>query len=238
MGLPVQERFTLEEVATRWGTTVPYVEERVDALQFKYFIVKGEVMGGSTLIRHVYLDQTLWTQHYPAQPVVLTGDQKDLMIKQIQSLLTKQPEVPAFTEAAQRDIDRIRKGQHEEHTHHNIGPNEVANLCKRWTRPKEAVVIYIPRVALEAFEKKHGLLEEENTKISKKKEKSSAPDISEIDPKKWYSTHLAAPLLRVTQKHLQNNINNGKFVATKRGSRWEMQGSAILNYLEKKNSES
>ena len=253
MGLPEQERFTLEEVATRWGTSVPHVEEMVRTLKFKYIIVKGEIIGGSPHTRHLYFKQDLWTQYYLALPVVLPDDQKKLkdqkkqkklMIKQIQPSLAKLPKVPAFTEAAQREIDRIQKGEHEARTYHNIGPTEVAHLwqpspsSKQWERPKEAVVIYIPRVALEAFEKEHGLLEEENTKISKRKEKSSAPDLSEIDLKKWYPTRLAAQFLRVTQKHLQNNINNGLFVATKRGGRWEMQGRAIHNYLEKKNSES
>lgn len=59
MGLPDQELFTVQEVATRWGKSESYVEEQLRKREFKYVILECE-LAGSPLIRHLYFDKALW----------------------------------------------------------------------------------------------------------------------------------------------------------------------------------
>lgn len=128
-------------------------------------------------------------------------------------------------------------------TAYNIGPNEVANLWNpfpsqnEWKRPKDSVQVYIPRLAVEAFERKHGLQREANVHTEEKIDKDSIPDVSQIDPLKWYTTSRTARLLGVTQKHLQNRLIR-KLRAEKTGGRWRIQGQKIHEYRKEHSPDS
>jgi hypothetical protein len=245
MGLPAQEQFTLENVADRLSTSAPHVEEMVRTLKFKYIIVKGEMIGGSPLTRHLYFDRDLFRQHHPEQPVVLTKKEKDRLIAQIRSLNAKQPdrtENAVFTKAAEREIDRIQKDVHEECPYRHIGPNEVANLrpsSQPWERPQEEVVIYIPREVLEAFKQEHGLQNESNAEKAKKKDRRPAADLPTIKPEKEYDTYWVAKFLKVTQEHVQNKlIPKGKLKGRKLANgQWRVLGQEILDYIDQRRSD-
>lgn len=85
--------------------------------------------------------------------------------------------------------------------------------------------VYVPRSAVRAFEQKHGIAGERN-------DKSLIPDISEIQPEKWYATAQAARFLAVTHKYLQNELVY-KLSRKKVGKAWRVSGRAIREYLEK-----
>lgn len=72
MGLPELGRFTLEEVATRWGKPVSYVEEMARTLRFKYIIIEGENTSGSRQTWHIYFGRTLWPKKYGSKRTTLT----------------------------------------------------------------------------------------------------------------------------------------------------------------------
>ena len=91
MGLPPQKRFTLKNVADRWGTSVPHVEEMVRNRKFNPIIIEMQVLGGPPITRHVYFDQDLYLQYYPEPQVVLTEKKEERLIAQIRSSDAKQP---------------------------------------------------------------------------------------------------------------------------------------------------
>jgi hypothetical protein len=85
-----------------------------------------------------------------------------------------------------------------------------------------------------AFEQKHGVLNDVHARQPKKKETDPAPDLSEIEPDKWYHTHQAARFLGMNPKYLSNDlIQNGRLKAVKRGRRNVIQGKEILTYAKK-----
>lgn len=246
MGLPEQERFTLQNVAERLGTDVSHVEEMVCTLKFKYIIVRGEIIAGLPQTRHVYFDQDLFRERRPKLPELRDNEKKKL-IAQIRSLMRNQPDrTPnaVFAKHAERRIDRIRKGIPEDYTYWPIGPNEVAVLweSKHWNRPQEEVVIYIPQVALKAFEQEYGRQKESTAEKAKKKDKSPALDPSEIRPSNWYGTAQVAKFLGKNKKYVQNNfdaiIRSRNLNARRQGRSREVQGKSLRDSMEKNDSES
>jgi hypothetical protein len=245
VGFPEQERFTLADVAIRLDKRVSYVKDMVRTLQFTHIIVVGELIGGSSLTRHLYFDRALWTQGWgkPERRKIERKEQKRNKI--FADHHAKAWKETFGTEAPFEPILKTAREECVYRTFYNIGPNEVANLwCpyppqEEWTRPKGHVQVYIPRSAVEAFKQKHGLPEEAKTNTEKKKDRSPAPDLSTIMPMQWYATRLAARYLGMTEKYLQNDlIPSGKLKAQKRGRRNEVQGQEILNYAKKYHSTS
>jgi len=223
MALPEQERFTVEDVAAIWKKSPAYVDELLRTRQFTHIIIVGELIGGLPLTRHLYFDRAHWIKDFG---------------NKIASDRAHQDQVLEELEKAGKKIKRDREPPFEEKdrdTAYNIGPNEVANLWNpfpsqnEWKRPKDSVQVYIPRLAVEAFERKHGLQREANVHTEEKINKGSISDVSQIDPLKWYSTSHTARFLGVTQKHVQNRLIR-KLRAEKTGGRWRIQGQRIREY--------
>lgn len=233
MGLPELERFTLEQAAIRLRETVPYVEEMVRTLRFTHIIIVGELIGGSPLTRHLYFDRALWIKHFGKKMEIDPAGR----LKELEEQIKRYEKEWKKRFGEKFDPSTLRKA-FEEHigpTACNIGPNEVANLWNpfppqnEWKRPREPVQVYIPRLAVEAFERKHGLRHEANAQKAEKIDKGPIPDASEIEPEKWYSTYHTARFLGVTQKHVQNRLID-KLRAEKTGGRWRIQGHRIRTY--------
>ena len=249
MALPSQEKFTLDEVAQLRGWTTNYVEELVYARKFKHIIVKGELIAGSSLTRHVYFDQALWIEHFGDKVTIDPVTRK----KEYEADVKREQ---AYWEKEYGQRAKLHQTKHGEEikfnpaglekwyeqnvckTFCNIGPNEVAYLWQpsfpsaKWALPEEGT-IYIPRVALEAFEKNHGL-KAININKGKNNDDRTAPDLSEVLPDRWYTVDQAARLLDLAPKYLRNDlIPLGKLKAEKRGKRNLIKGTEILNYAKR-----
>lgn len=251
MGLPGQERFTIEEVATRWAKPASYVEEMLRTRQFTHIILVGELIRGSRLTRHLHFDRALWIKHYGKK---LASDRAArLKTLQCDKFVKKRNAIFAAYEAqhwkenfgGEARWERIPEGKAPYPTFYNIGPHEVANLWNpvpaqtEWTRPTEGVRVFIPLSAVKAVERKHGVSNNANAQQAKKKDRCPVPDLSEIMLGKGYSTSETARFLGVTQKYIQNVlIPENKLKAVRRPHHWYVNGQEIRAYLQKYDSKS
>jgi hypothetical protein len=243
MELPPQQEFTLENVAHSLKTSVAHVEEMVSTGVFKHIIVKGEN------IRHFYFDQDLFRERRPKLPDLRKED-KDRKEAQIRWLLAKNPDRTPdkeYEREAARRIDRIRKNIPEDDTFYRIGPNEVALLwqpsqpSEKWTRPIEGI-IYIPRLALEAFEQEHGHQNESNAEKAKKKDTNPALDPSMIRPDRWYGPASVARALQLDEKYVRNHIDaiirSRQLTAKREGVHPKVTGKSLRDAMERNDAES
>lgn len=60
MAFPEPERFSIKDVAIRWGKTKTYVEEMVRTFQFKHIILVDSGEESLPAARHYYFDRTAW----------------------------------------------------------------------------------------------------------------------------------------------------------------------------------
>lgn len=177
MGFPEQERFTAEDVARRWEKSPAYIDELIRTLQFTHIIVVGELIGDSPLTRHLYFDRALWIEDYGKK---LQRDPA-IRLKELEESIehhTKYQEKLGLT----FDPSTLRRTHAEDigPTYCYIGQDEIANFWNpspprnEWKQPKEPVQVYIPLLAVEAFEKKHSLNGQANLEQRKAPERRSA----------------------------------------------------------------
>ena len=60
MAFPEPERFSIKDIAIRWGRTETYVEELVRKFQFQHIILVSSRERGLPIARHYYFDHTEW----------------------------------------------------------------------------------------------------------------------------------------------------------------------------------
>jgi len=255
MALPEQERFSIEEVAKRWDKEPNYVNELIRTIKFTHIIIVGEQIGSSTLTRHLYFDEATWIEHYGSRVAIDQKDQQahlkecETLIARFQQKLKEEEKQKKAAgdlhpgETLHWDPTSLRK-QYEQERHrsfYNIGPDEVANLWKpvprqdEWTRPtEEPVEVLIPLAALRKFEQDHDLSEKTSHNEVEDYDRHAVPDLSKVDPAKWYRTNLAARFLGKDVKYLRNElIPSKKLASEKRGRNTFVSGQAILDYSKK-----
>jgi hypothetical protein len=204
MEFPEQEWFTVEDLAQRWSKSKTLIDELVRKRAFTHFKVEGERIGERFIKRHIYCYRDAWPPGY--------GEGDHYFIDGNVDEIATRPPIPPTKRPGQA---RMPKG---------------SNL---WEQPS-GTTIFIPRAAVKTFEQKRGIQNEPNAQKGKREDKCPAPDLSEIQLDKWYTTSSAARYLDMTTKYLQNDlIPNGKLKAQKRGRRNKVQGQEILNYAKK-----